>query len=180
MTRKQLAAKLAQVFHAKDLNARLEENIDHDTTKEKAIMEAFHAACDVFPRDSYHDDEIIADTLESALTEYGSPDDEVSEDDIADDLTECADSATPIYYNKIAAWFADGNWTAIDDYIAETGTPDEFDIMKTIQCAYCYTLEQAARQLLSAIVQACEDDEAKEQTRDDREHDAFMSGMQSP
>lgn len=56
-------------------------------------------------------------------------------------ISEQADSNTPIYNHNRAEWFAK-NWSAVDDYIEETGTPEKFDIMEVIGQAYCYTYER--------------------------------------
>lgn len=65
-------------------------------------------------------------------------------------LYEWADSNTPIYYNELAEWFSK-NWTAIDEYSENFGTCPNGDIMKKIQAAYCWTLENAMQTALYNI-----------------------------
>lgn len=149
MNNKQLLAKVREVIHAQDLNKRLEENKDGNTD---AIFTAFHAASDLIEHE-YHEPEAILEIIEETMSEYDN-DDEVDEDTLTEMLNEKADSACPIYYNEIAKWFANGNWTAVDECFDNgmLGAPERSDIMKHIQGAFVYTLENEARATLTNII----------------------------
>lgn len=79
-------------------------------------------------------------------------------DSIVDNVSEIADSATPIYYADIAKWFS-SNWQAVDEYIAEMGQPDDFDIMKIIQGAYYVSYERDLRNGIQKLVEEYESDQ---------------------
>jgi len=100
-----------------------------------------------------HNTEDIYDCIYTLLSEYWDQEDDIDNiDDIIDDLTEVADSQTPIYYADIAKFFSK-NWSAVDSFVEEIGIDSKnFDIMKLIQGAYCYTLEQEARQALEEFI----------------------------
>lgn len=101
----------------------------------------------------YHDSDSIYDCIHALLSEYWDQEDEIDDiDDIIDDLYEIADNQTPVYYASIAEWFA-SNWYAVNEYIEELGIDQKnFDIMRTIQGAYCYTLEQETREELEEFI----------------------------
>ena len=101
----------------------------------------------------YHSGDDIYDCIHTLLSQYWDQEDEIDDiDDIIDDLYEIADNQTPIYYWQIAEWFA-SNWYAVNEYIEELGIDQKnFDIMRTIQGAYCYTLEQETREELEEFI----------------------------
>jgi len=70
------------------------------------------------------------------------------EDLFSDYFIEQADSDVPIYNSDIAEWFSD-HWTAVNDYIDEFGIYEkDFNIMNTIQGAYCISYERDLRDAL--------------------------------
>jgi hypothetical protein len=89
-------------------------------------------------------------------------------DDMTDNISEYADNETPIYYNDIAKWFAE-NWNAVNCYVQDIGAPESrnFDIMRTIQAAYCYTLDGELRELLQETIDGYEEPEATEEETPD-------------
>jgi hypothetical protein len=108
----------------------------------------------------YHTSNEIHDILNTVLSEYGNEEDEITDiEDLRDDINECADSDTPIYYKDIAEWFG-GNWTAYDEVKREIGEMGD-DIMKGIQMAFCYTLENEAMEALRALYEEAEENEDK-------------------
>ena len=74
-------------------------------------------------------------------------------DELTDNLSEYADQNTPIYHNDLAQWFAN-NWSAVNEYVQDMGVSEtrNFDIMRTIQAAYCYTLDGEMSQLIQETV----------------------------
>jgi len=112
----------------------------------------------------YHDSDSIYDCIHTLLSEYGDAEDDIDDiddivddlseiiDDIVDDLSEICDSQTPIYYADIAEWFT-SNWYAVNKYVEEIGIDSkDFDIMRIIQGAYCYTLENETRAELEEFI----------------------------
>lgn len=162
ITRKKLSEKLESIAHdLASLTDKKQQKKDETREETEARFDRFHKACGYFIDwdASYHDRETILQTLQSAVDDYGKPEDVIDEDDIQDDLWECADSATPIYYHDTTKWFADGNWTAVNEYVDEMGSPDKLDIMAMISGAYCYTLQNEMRSLLSKVMEELKDSE---------------------
>lgn len=97
----------------------------------------------------------LAEHVKDFINDYYSDklDQVVDMDELSDNLAQYADNSTPIYYNNIAEWFAK-NWNAVNEYVQDIGIPDarKFDIMRTIQAAYCYTLENEMRELIQETV----------------------------
>lgn len=124
-------------------------------------------------RGQYHD--VVAWDMADYISNYDvlyddieySTADEVM-DDLQDEFVSWADSETPVYYADIAKWFGD-NYTAVDEYIDEMGADKDHgstDIMRTIQGAYCYTLEQDMRDALQSFLEDIfEQDELEERAR---------------
>lgn len=102
----------------------------------------------------YHSGDDIYICIHTLLSQYWDQEDEIDDiDDIIDDLYEICDSQTPVYYWQIAEWFA-SNWYAVNETVEELGMDSKnFDIMKTIQMAYYYTLENETRQELEELIE---------------------------
>jgi len=71
-----------------------------------------------------------------------------NEDAIQDQISEQADSYTPIYYYEIGEWLKD-NVTLVDDVKEELGTSG--DTYKDTQTAYFITLERVTNELYQLV-----------------------------
>ena len=96
----------------------------------------------------YEEDSKLYDVFYSLTNDYDETDDE---DKIRDNLMEICDSMTPIYYHDLAEWFP-GNWSCVDDYLADTGMEvGKQSIMSIIGQSYCHALLQDAYSLLQHL-----------------------------
>jgi len=128
----------------------------------------------------YH--EITLSELDDAIASLDD-DYEYEVDDILEDMqdnsifSDLADSSTPIYYSDIAKWFGE-NYSAVNEYVNEMGTPDsrDFDIMKMIQGGYYISYERDIYQAMKQLLEDYESDmtpeeEEKELADKDLQHD---------
>lgn len=72
-----------------------------------------------------------------------------TEDEILDQISEQADSYTPIYYHEIGEWLKD-NVSLVDEIKAELGS-ETGDTYKDTQVAYCITLERVTNSLYELV-----------------------------
>lgn len=120
---------------------------------------------DFYYRGDYHDITLsdvsdLIDMIDEA-EEFNDSDEVIDHLQYSGQISEYADSSTPIYYNQIAKWFGE-NWGAIDDYVEELGdvakdSQGKADIMKTIQCAYCMSYERDLIEALKRFIESATD-----------------------
>lgn len=97
----------------------------------------------------YHTAEEINDVLQSALADYGKPNDKFSSredlDKLRDAIGEITGSNTPIYTNELLEWLAK-NYSVLEEYQQNYGTIGEIiekqGLPQAIICAFSFSLEQ--------------------------------------
>jgi hypothetical protein len=98
-------------------------------------------------KDATHDADDIYNVLETVLTEYGNPTDEMDEQDADDDINETADSYTPVYNGELDDWLH-GHPDALAEYNAQCGGLGELiekeGLHRAIMASYCLTLQSDA------------------------------------
>jgi hypothetical protein len=106
-------------------------------------------------RDFIYQHEDIGNDNAYTFTAYGLDilneilDSDKSEDEILEQITEQADSYTPIYYHEIGEWLKD-NVSLVDEIKAELGS-ETGDTYKDTQVAYCITLERVTNDLYELV-----------------------------
>lgn len=107
-----------------------------------------------FFTDCTHKAETIQSVIESVLNDYGDikDTDEVTADDLQDNLMEACDSETPIYTSDLMDWLAD-NTITYDEMVDELGQSGErSDIVRQTAGAFCYSLERDAMSVLNSLL----------------------------
>lgn len=109
----------------------------------------------------HHDAEKIYDVLHTVLSDYGNENDTIKDwEDLDAAMIETVDSATPIYTNDVIEWFSKGNnYQAVNDAEANIGGLSEAvkdcDIIKAIQQAYYFTLQDACQHQATELIEQC-------------------------